>query len=191
MSARRRPPRPPSEDYEVGYGKAPPAGRFKKGRSGNPLGRPRGRHGEVPYQAVLGQLVTIKEGGELRRVGAAEAFLMYLAKSGLAGDVSAGRAALVALEGARARQSHNAAPMSMVIVAVSPGKVGCQLRSLGMAVKVDRFRSSARILIEPWLVEAALGRLGDLQLTRTEQVIVRSATRTPGKVNWPDWWEER
>jgi hypothetical protein len=35
-------PQPP-RDYEVGYGKPPSATRFKKGVSGNPKGRPRGR----------------------------------------------------------------------------------------------------------------------------------------------------
>ncbi|NJL50895.1 MAG: hypothetical protein HC909_04470, partial [Blastochloris sp.] len=33
--------RPPCKDYEVGYGKPPLSGRFVKGVSGNPRGRPK------------------------------------------------------------------------------------------------------------------------------------------------------
>ena len=61
----------------------------------------------------------------------------------------------------------------------------------GMAVKHDEFRPTARILIEPWLVEAALQRLGDRRLTPAEQITVWNATRTPKKVNWPEWWTHR
>jgi hypothetical protein len=43
------------------------------------------------------------------------------------------------------------------------------------------------MLLEPWIVEAALERLGR-QLTVGEQKIVAAATRTPWRVNWPDWW---
>ena len=43
-------------------------------------------------------------------------------------------------------------------------------------------------MLEPWVVEAAIARLGDRQLTAEEQVTVLKATRTPKKVKWPDWW---
>jgi len=35
----------------------------------------------ISYEAVLGQMVTIREGGTARRVTAAEAFLLQLTKS--------------------------------------------------------------------------------------------------------------
>ena len=54
---------------------------------------------------------------------------------------------------------------------------------------LDRDRDSARMALEPWLVEAALQRRGHERLTREEQEIVVRATRTPWKVEWPDWWE--
>jgi hypothetical protein len=65
------------------------------------------------------------------------------------------------------------------------------MRKIGMAFKADPFRPTARMLLEPWLVEAALRRLGDRRLSRKEQRTVWEATRTPRKVTWPTWWTER
>jgi hypothetical protein len=45
--------------------------------------------------------------------------------------------------------------------------------------------------LEPWLVQAALARLGERRLSREEQATILAATRTPRKVTWPDWWEVR
>lgn len=43
--------------------------------------------------------------------------------------------------------------------------------------------------LNPWIVEAALERRGDRRLTVEEQQEVFANTRSPNKVNWPDWWE--
>lgn len=174
---------------QVGRGHPPTATRFKKGQSGNPRGRPRGRRREVPYDFLLGQMVTIREDGRERRVTAAEAFLLQLTKRGLAGDSASARASLAAIEAARAR-AHGDEPLvfRVVLKFTSPGSVGCSLDALGMAVKLNRCSKNARYELKPWIVEAALARLGNRRLSVDEQRTVVESTRTPQKVSWPDWW---
>jgi len=185
----------PSDDAEdngvigVGYRKPPRATRFTKGWSGNPAGRRRGRHREAPYEAVLGQMVTIREGGTERHVTAAEAFMLQLTKRGLEGDSAANRASLAMIEEARSQQGADGIPQ-FVVALVDPGSVTSALESLRMAKKLDPYRETVRIVLEPWLVEAALARLKGGALTPADQRIIVKATRTPHKVRWPKWWSE-
>ena len=58
-----------------------------------------------------------------------------------------------------------------------------------MARKLDRYRYTDRMVLEPWIVEMALERLGSQRPTLQEQQRVLRVTRTPEKVRWPDWWE--
>jgi hypothetical protein len=175
---------------KVGH-KRPPAGsRFAKGESGNPKGRPRGRHRTPPYEAVLGQMVTIRDGAVEKRMSAAEAFMLHLAKRGLEGDGPAGRALMTTIEEVSGQKvAAGSMPTTIVLTSVAPGSVSTALEPLRMARKLDPYRPSARMMLEPWIVEAALARFGDRRLSRVEQQVVLAATRTPHKVNWPVWWE--
>lgn len=179
-----------SAEEQVGYGKPPVSTRFRKGQSGNPRGRPRNRHRDIPHDAVLGQMVTIREDGRERRVTAAEAFLLKLTRKGLAGDSAAARASLEAIERARAVCEGDAqGPSKVILSAVSSG-ADAILQSLGIAVKkYPKDKHRVRWELNPWIVEAALERVGDQQLTREEQREVWNATRIPHKVQWPEWWE--
>lgn len=177
-------------DYDVGYGKAPSSTRFKKGQSGNPKGRPKGSKNLPPYETILGQVVVVKEDGVERRMTAAEAFLLHMTKRGLDGDGAAARAAMAVIEEARSVRVAADDQITVIIwKPVAPGSVNEALEPLKMATKLDRFRPTARIKLEAWLVEAALARLGSRRLTRDEQATVVQATRIPAKVQWPEWWE--
>jgi hypothetical protein len=80
--ANRKHPR--SSDHAVGYGRPPKATQFKKGKSGNPKGRPKGSRpiGAV-LQEVLGQRISVTENGKTRRLPALEVMLRRLANDAM------------------------------------------------------------------------------------------------------------
>ncbi len=89
MSSRQR---RPGDPYDVGYAKPPKDTRFKKGRSGNPNGRPRKKPDlYTELTRVLREIVTVTVADEPQRVTVQQALLMRLRDEALRGAVWAGK----------------------------------------------------------------------------------------------------
>ena len=79
--------RRPGDPYEVGFGKPPKRTQFKKGRSGNPKGRPRKKpdlYSELTK--VLRENVTITVDGQQEKVTVQQALLLRLRDQALRGE---------------------------------------------------------------------------------------------------------
>jgi hypothetical protein len=83
--------------YKVGYGKPPKARQFKRGKSGNPKGRPKGSLNlATDLTAELGEQITVREDGRSRKISKQRALIKSLMAKALQGDIRA-MASLLAL----------------------------------------------------------------------------------------------
>lgn len=81
-----------SDDYEIGYKKPPRDTQFKKGESGNPKGRPKGRKSSADHmRAILNKKITVREGDKILRITSIEALVQTLMNRALKGDLPAAR----------------------------------------------------------------------------------------------------
>jgi hypothetical protein len=85
------------EVYQIGYRKPPRHSRFRKGRSGNPRGRPKGSRnlGTILWQALL-ERIEIRENGKRRKITKYDAAVQQLVNRAVAGEL---RALKLLLEG--------------------------------------------------------------------------------------------
>lgn len=97
-------PKKQETGYEVGFGKPPRQNQFRKGASGNPKGRPRGRHNwATVLEKALQERVVINENGSRKTITKLEAAVKQLVNRAASGDLAAMRQ-LAALAGSGADQ---------------------------------------------------------------------------------------
>jgi hypothetical protein len=73
--------------YEIGYRRPPPSGRFKKGSTGNPKGRPKGAKNFLTLlEQELAQTITVTENGKKKAVSRLQAMVKRLVTGALQGD---------------------------------------------------------------------------------------------------------
>ena len=129
-----------AEDDSVGYGMPPKHSRFKKGQSGNPKGRPKGKKNRTTVVTeMLDEVTTVTEGGKARRMTKLEIIVAVLINKALKGDK---KAIDMVLQLQRETQLGEVATPGGTGVLKVPGMVGADVwealaRSHGLDKKED------------------------------------------------------
>jgi hypothetical protein len=74
--------------YEIGYRRPPASGRFKKGQSGNPKGRPKGSSNFLTLlDQELGQSIIVNENGKKKTITRMQAMVKRMVADALQGNL--------------------------------------------------------------------------------------------------------
>jgi hypothetical protein len=76
--------------YEIGYRRPPESGRFKKGQSGNPKGRPKGSTNFLTIlEQELGESIVVTENGKKKTISRMHGMVKRIVAGALQGDLKA------------------------------------------------------------------------------------------------------
>jgi hypothetical protein len=76
--------------YDIGYRRPPETGRFKKGKSGNPKGRPKGSTNFLTIlEQELSQSIVVNENGKKKTMTRMQAMVKRIVAGALQGDLKA------------------------------------------------------------------------------------------------------
>lgn len=181
-----------------GYRDPPVKHQFKPGHSGNPGGGPRGPRRKPAQRGstYLDEKISCSIGGKRFKGFRREALVIAATALSIAKSNFALQQLLLRLkEQADVMQGHIEQDNPLYVICdlpSGPTRVDCvedAAEVAGFGTKVYRKQKSARVLLENWVIEEGLARLGERRLGRDEQMQVLAATRFPKRMNWPEWWE--
>jgi hypothetical protein len=175
---------------------APNSGRFPKGRSGNPGGRPKASRAaqSSAFDIVLNKKLTVAHGAGTREITAEEGFQQGILRDALAGNRSAMRDVvkwIMKREAWRAKHApKTSGQLAPIVASRDPDNADAALVLLGIAgpdpAGADHRWNRSQLLIEPWVVQAALRRRrGGNRLTEEDRHAIKILTRDPDSLRWP------
>ena len=179
----------------VGRGRPPAAGRFRKGESGNPKGRPKSgpSRSSSAFGIVIDRTLTVTQNGAPREVTVEEALQHRTYQDAIAGNRAARREVLKMIAkrekwlAAKApKQHHN---VEMLLEHAKPANANEALLLLGVAERDTRDYGPndqyERLLRRPWAVQVALSRPGRRRLSAEDVSDIKCSTRDPQTLRWP------
>jgi Family of unknown function (DUF5681) len=185
----------------VSAGKTSNLGWFRKGRSGNPGGRPStSRPSQASaFDVMVEKTLTVAHRGGTREITMEEALEQRTYRDAVAGKRMAQREVLkwiMKREAWLAKQAPKASrPAITRHISPDPDNADTALLLLGIAAlnpaRADIGADRAQLLLESWAVQAALRRRrGGQRLTDGECDEIRRCTRDPDSLRWPRGTDE-
>lgn len=170
--------------------RSPESTRFQPGKSGNPLGRKAKSDIVLTYDHFWNDKIEVKINGKKRMCSRLEALIYQINLRAIKGNKYMRRILLNIYTNERearwGRLEHQTLSFRR---GESYYMRDDEFTQYLWKLRVANRRTVKRVLLEPWIVELALQRLGERRLTLEEQQKVLRSTSTPGKVGWPQWWD--
>jgi hypothetical protein len=179
----------------------PNRGMFRKGRSGNPGGRPTASRAPQPsaFDIIVEKTLTVTRHGIAREITAKEGLQQRIYQDALAGKGMAQREVLKWILKREAWLEKHAPKASRPAItrhiSPDPDNADTALLLLGIAApnpaRAEFGKNRAQLLLEPWAVQEALRRRrGGQRLTEGERSEIRRCTRDPDCLRWPRGTDE-
>jgi hypothetical protein len=176
--------------------KKPNPGWFRRGRSGNPGGRPKTSRASLDsaFDIVLKKTLTVPYHGGTREITMEEALQQRTYRDAIAGKGMAIREVvkwIIKREAWLAKHAPKTRlPAIKHYISPDPDNADEALVLLKIAApnpaRADVGGDRAQLLLEPWAVQAALRRRrGGSRLTDREREEIRRRTRDPDSLQWP------
>jgi hypothetical protein len=165
------------------------AGRFAKGQSGNPGGRPRAKPAPQPsaFDIVIDRTLTVIRNGQVCEITIDEALQQKTYQDAIGGSRLAQRAVMKMIARREKAQAPKAPPVPGIILKMEsgdPGNANAALKLLGIAVATDD-NGAARLKLETWAVQAALDRKRRSGFAKNDLEEARRNAFAPDMIRWP------
>lgn len=179
----------------VGPGRPPAGGRFRKGESGNPKGRPKKQRPppSSAFDIVMDRTLTVTQGGVARELSFEEALQLRTYQDAIAGKRLAQREVWRWIakreKWLEARRPAKHRSVEHRLEPEDPNNANEAMLLLDIAGPDATWGhlipNHQRIKLQTWAVQAALSRPGRRQLKRDDILEIERCTHEPHLLRWP------